>query len=73
MDHVTGSLERSTFADLIVLNRDVPRVPAEQIAGTRVLLTLVGGKTVRRLPFNGRWQGSDPAVAHRPATAPNNS
>ncbi|NUR86632.1 MAG: amidohydrolase [Nonomuraea sp.] len=42
----TGSLEVGKLADLIVLDRNVMKVPGERIAGTRVLLTMVGGKVV---------------------------
>jgi predicted amidohydrolase YtcJ len=45
-DEVTGSLETGKFADLIVLDRNVLEVPAEDIAGTRVLQTVVGGRVV---------------------------
>lgn len=41
-----GSLEVGKFADLIILDRDVFKVPPRQIAGTQVLLTMVGGKAV---------------------------
>jgi predicted amidohydrolase YtcJ len=34
------------FADLIVLDRNPLKVPAEDIANTRVLETVVGGKVV---------------------------
>ncbi|NRQ37742.1 amidohydrolase [Nonomuraea sp. NN258] len=42
----TGSLEAGKLADLIVLDQNVMKVPAERIARTKVLLTLVGGKVV---------------------------
>jgi len=42
----TGSLEVGKLADLIVLDRNFMEVPAEDIANTRVLQTVVGGKTV---------------------------
>jgi predicted amidohydrolase YtcJ len=45
-DAETGSLEPGKLADVIVLDRDVLKVPAEEIAGTRVLQTMVGGKVV---------------------------
>ncbi len=45
-DDATGSLEVGKAADLIVLDRNPLVVPAEDIAGTRVLQTLVGGEVV---------------------------
>ena len=45
-DDVTGSLKVGKFADLIVLDRNPLTVPAEEIALTKVLETVLGGKTV---------------------------
>ena len=45
-DDVTGSLEVGKLADLIVLDRDPLTVPAEEIAKTKVLETVVGGAVV---------------------------
>ncbi len=45
-DLATGSLEVGKLADLIVLDRNVLKVPAEEIAGTQVLQTVVGGRVV---------------------------
>ena len=45
-DDVTGSLEAGKFADLIVLDRNIMQLPSDQIAGTQVQLTMVGGKIV---------------------------
>ncbi len=49
-DHQTGSLESGKLADLIVLDRNVMQIPAEDIANVRVLETVVGGKVVYRAP-----------------------
>jgi len=49
-DDATGSLEVGKFADLIVLDRNPLKVPAEEIAKTHVLETVVGGKAVYKAP-----------------------
>jgi len=41
-----GSLEVGKLADFIVIDRDVLTCPAKDVAGTQVLRTVVGGKTV---------------------------
>ena len=41
-----GTLAVGMLADFVVLDRDVTAVPADKILGTRVLRTVVGGKTV---------------------------
>jgi predicted amidohydrolase YtcJ len=45
-DQATGSLEADKLADLIVLDRDVLTIPAEEIAQVKVLQTVVGGRVV---------------------------
>jgi predicted amidohydrolase YtcJ len=45
-DRLTGSIEVGKLADLIVLDRNVLKVPVEDIANTKVLQTVVGGKVV---------------------------
>lgn len=42
----TGSLETGKLADLIVIDRDLFAIPPEEIGGTKVLMTLVGGQVV---------------------------
>jgi len=45
-----GSLEVGKYADLTVLSRDIMIVPEEEIPGTRVVYTIVGGRLAYRLP-----------------------
>ena len=45
-----GSLEVGKYADLTVLSRDIMTVPEEEIPGTRVVYTIVGGRLAYRLP-----------------------
>ena len=45
-DQATGSLDVGKFADLIVLDRNVLKIPAEEIADVKVLQTVVGGRAV---------------------------
>ncbi|MBB3231833.1 amidohydrolase [Halomonas stenophila] len=47
-DEVTGSLEVGKLADLLVLDRNLFEVPAEDISETQVLMTMVGGDVVHR-------------------------
>ena len=41
-----GTLERGKFADFVVLDRDLTKVPPAEILGTKVLRTVLDGKTV---------------------------
>jgi predicted amidohydrolase YtcJ len=43
-----GSLAPGLLADLVILDRDITSVPADAIRGTRVLRTIVGGRTLFR-------------------------
>jgi predicted amidohydrolase YtcJ len=45
-DELTGSLEVGKLADLIVLDRNVLKIPAEEIAQVKVLQTVVGALVV---------------------------
>lgn len=50
LERQLGSIEPGKYADLIVLDKNFMRAPLSQLAHTRVLLTMVGGKEVWRAP-----------------------
>ncbi|HWP83695.1 MAG TPA: amidohydrolase family protein, partial [Terriglobia bacterium] len=62
-----GSLEKGKFADFIVLDRDFLTIPENEIPQVKVLMTVVGGKTVHLMPALARELGQ-PAVG--PVTWP---
>jgi len=41
-----GSITAGKYADFVVLDQDIMRVPVELVLKTKVLATYVGGKTV---------------------------
>ena len=41
-----GSLEKGKFADFIILDKDLMKIPEKDILATKVLMTWVGGKKV---------------------------
>jgi predicted amidohydrolase YtcJ len=45
-DHDKGTLAPGMLADFVVLDRDITKVPPAEILKTKVLRTVVGGKTV---------------------------
>jgi predicted amidohydrolase YtcJ len=49
MESFTGSIEVGKRADLIVLEKNLFEIPAEQIYGTKVLMTMLDGKVVYAL------------------------
>ncbi len=46
MEDVTGSLSPGRYADFVVLDQDIMTVAPERILETRVLMTVLGGRTV---------------------------
>jgi predicted amidohydrolase YtcJ len=54
LDRTTGSIQVGKQADLIVLDRNLFKIPAMEINQTSVLLTMVGGKVV--------WQDTETAL-----------
>lgn len=54
-----GSIEPGKYADLVVLDRDLMTAPADMLADTKVLLTVVGGKEVYKDPrYTGKARGN---------------
>ncbi len=49
-DDVKGSLAVGKLADLVMIDRDITRIPGEQIRDARVMLTIVGGAIVYQRP-----------------------
>ena len=47
-EDVKGSLSPGKLADVVVLSRDILTVAEEQIPGTEVELTILGGRVVHR-------------------------
>jgi hypothetical protein len=45
-ESVMGSLAPGMYADFVILDQDIMRVPAELVLNTKVLATYVGGKAV---------------------------
>jgi len=45
-DAEKGSIARGKLADFVLLDRDITRVPAAELAETRVMMTVVGGRVV---------------------------
>jgi predicted amidohydrolase YtcJ len=54
-EHDKGSITPGKLADLVVLSRDIMIIPEEEIRGTRIVYTIVGGQVV--------WRGDSPPVA----------
>lgn len=50
LEHQTGSLEVGKFADLVVLDQDLYKIPPSQFHQSTVLLTLAGGEKLYRAP-----------------------
>jgi predicted amidohydrolase YtcJ len=48
MENESGTLTAGKYADFVVLDRDIMTVAAEEILGTSVVMTVLGGKTVYR-------------------------
>ena len=59
-ENMMGSLEPGKFADFIVIDRDFLTIPDDDIPNTRVLMTVVGGKTVHLMPDIAKENGLSP-------------
>lgn len=45
-EDIKGSIEKGKLADIVVLSRDILKIPKNEIADTKVVLTMVGGEIV---------------------------
>ena len=59
MENEVGSLAAGKFADFVVLDRDIMRVAPEDILGTRVLATYLGGRQIYRRAETGIGAGTN--------------
>lgn len=59
-EDVLGSLEPGKWADFIVLDRDYLTVPVDDIPNVKVLMTVVGGKTIHLMPSVAGENGMQP-------------
>jgi hypothetical protein len=48
MEGESGTLTAGKHADFVVLDRDIMTIDAEEVLGTRVMMTVLGGRTVYR-------------------------
>lgn len=64
-----GSLEPGKLADFVVLDRDLLNLPTDDIPQTKVLMTVIGGKTRHLMPALADEVNSTPVG---PATWPSN-
>jgi len=46
LDHITGSITVGKFADLIILDKNLFKLPAKDIHKANVLATFINGKKV---------------------------
>ena len=60
-ENLLGTLERGKYADFIVLDRDYLTIPEDDIPNTKVLMTVVGGKTMHLMPSLAAENGMQPA------------
>lgn len=53
MESESGSLTAGKYADFVVLDRDIMTIAPEEVLGTRVVMTVLGGKTVYKYEAPG--------------------
>ncbi len=61
--NLLGTLEPGKFSDFILLDRDFLTIPETEIPDTKVLMTVVGGKTIHLVSSLAREIGMQPVGA----------
>ncbi|MFJ6983173.1 MULTISPECIES: amidohydrolase [unclassified Streptomyces] len=67
MERVIGTLTEGRAADMVLLDRDVTRIPVREISDTEVRLTLVGGRVVHEASSSAAPRPARSAATARPA------
>ena len=60
MENSVGSLTPGKLADFVILDRDIMRVPDEEILGTRVVATYLGGRPIYQRSGSPRTESGAP-------------
>lgn len=49
-DKTRGSIEKGKFADFVILDKDIMKIPLNEVRGTKVMRTVIGGESLYTAP-----------------------